>query len=115
LAKEVIRIFSDQLNVCELRKIATPVNDDKRGSNKLLQAILAQKVGLEGARSVFGPIVGVYDMRTGDAHPTSSKIGEALKLAGIDETKSFLRQGEQLISNFGQSIWKIRKLLFDET
>ena len=51
-------------------------------------------------------------MRVGDAHPTSSMIGDALMLAGIDENKSFLRQGEQLISNVGQSIWWIGKLLF---
>lgn len=114
LAKEVIRIFSDQLNVCDLRKIATPVDKDERGSNMLLQDILAQKIGVEKARSVFDPIVGVYRMRIGDAHPTSSKIGEALNLAEINESQSFLRQGEQLISNFGRSLWKIRKLLFDE-
>jgi hypothetical protein len=54
-------------------------------------------------------------MRVGDAHPTSSKIGDALKIAGVDESKSFLRQGEQLISNFGQSIWRIGKLLFEKS
>jgi len=54
-------------------------------------------------------------MRVGDAHPTSSKIGDALKLAEIDESKSFLRQGEQLISNFGRSIWWIGKLLFEKS
>ncbi len=43
-------------------------------------------------------------MRLGDAHPTSSKIGEALKLAGIDATASYLRQGEQLIRNFGHAV-----------
>jgi len=73
---------------------------------------LAQKVGVVKARKIFGPIVGVYDMRVGDAHPTSSTIVDALMLAGIDEGKSFLRQGEQMISNFGQSIWRIGKSLF---
>ena len=51
-------------------------------------------------------------MRLGDAHPTGSKIEEAIKLAGIDENQSFLRQGEQLISNFGQAIWYIGSILF---
>ena len=51
-------------------------------------------------------------MRLGDAHPTRSKIGDALNLAGIDENKSFLRQGEQLISNFGQAIWHIGQSIF---
>ncbi|GKI49614.1 hypothetical protein NUBL2888_48710 [Klebsiella pneumoniae] len=114
LAKELVRVFSDRLNVRELRKLSTHANKDKLGSNKLLEDILAQKIGQEKARKVFGPIAGVYDMRVGDAHPTSSKIGDALKLAGIDGNNSYLKQGEQLISNFGQSIWWIGKLLFEE-
>ncbi len=114
LAKELIRIFSDRLDVRVLRKLSTHSDKEKLGSIKLLQDVLAQKVGAEKAREVFGPIVGVYDMRLGDAHPTSSKIGDALKLAGIDESKSFMRQGEQLISNFGQSIWEIGRLLFEK-
>lgn len=112
LAKELVRVFSDRLNIRELRKLSTHADKEKLGSNKLLQDILAQKVGAEKARQVFGSIVGAYDMRVGDAHPTGSKISEAIKLAGIDEEKSFLRQGEQLISNFGQSIWWVGKLLF---
>ncbi len=112
LAKELVRVFSERLNVRELRKLSTHAEKEKLGSNKLLQDVLAQKVGVDKARKIFGAIVGAYDMRVGDAHPTSSKIGDALKLAGIDESKSFLRQGEQLISNFRQSIWWIGKLIF---
>ncbi|PSJ48169.1 hypothetical protein C7H85_00610 [Zobellella endophytica] len=112
LAKEVVRVFSDRLNIRELRKISTHVDKKKLGSNKLLQDILSQKVGVEKARKVFGPIVGVYDMRVGDAHPTGSKIGEALELAGIDQAASYLRQGEQLIHNFGKSVWLIGRLMF---
>ncbi|WP_432340081.1 hypothetical protein [Yersinia enterocolitica] len=114
LAKELVRVFSDRLDVRELRKLSTHSSKDKLGSNKLLENVLAQKIGPEKARKVFGPIAGAYDMRVGDAHPTSSKIGDALKLAGIDESNSFLQQGEQLISNFGQSIWWVGKLLFEK-
>jgi hypothetical protein len=114
LAKELVRVFSDRLDVRTLRKLSTNAEKEKLASNKLLQDVLAQKVGIDRARQIFGAIVGAYDMRVGDAHPTSSKIGEALKLAGVDESSSFLRQGEQLISNFGQSIWWIGKLLFGQ-
>lgn len=114
LAKEIVRVFSDRLNAKELRNLSTHSNKDKLGSNKLLQDILSQKVGDDTARKVFGPIVGAYDMRVGDAHPTSSKIDEALKLAGIDDENSFLRQGQQLISNVGQSIWWIGKMMFEK-
>lgn len=114
LAKELVRVFSDRLDVRELRKLSTHAEKEKLASNKLLQDVLAQKVGADRARLVFGAIVGAYDMRVGDAHPTSSKIGDALKLARIDENSSFLRQGEQLISNFGQSVWWIGKFLFEK-
>ena len=114
LAKEIVRVFSDRINVRELRTLSTHPDKDKLGSNKLLQDVLAQKVGADTARKVFGPIVGAYDMRVGDAHPTSSKIGEALELAGIDDENSFLKQGQQLISNFGQSIWWMGKMMFEK-
>lgn len=112
LAKEIIRVLSDRLNVRDLRKLSTHLEKEKLGSNKLLQDVLAKQVGEERARQVLGPVVGAYDMRIGDAHPTGSKIGEALKLAGIDESRSYLRQGEQLIHNVGHSVWWIGKLLF---
>ncbi|WP_086480463.1 hypothetical protein [Oceanospirillum sanctuarii] len=112
LAKEIVRAFSDRLNVKELRTLSKHENKDKLGSIKILQDILSQKVGNDDARRVFGPIVGAYDMRIGDAHPTSSGIGEALELAGIDKESSFLRQGQQLISNVGESIFMIGKLMF---
>jgi len=115
LAKELVRVFSDRLDVRELRKLSTHSDKEKLGSNKLLQDVLAQKIGADKAHQVFSPIVGAYEMRVGDAHPTSSKIADALKLVGIDESKSFLRQGEQLISNFGQSIRWIGKYLFEKT
>jgi len=82
LAKELVRVFSDRLDVRELRKFSTHAEKKKLGSNKLLHDVLAQKVGIEKAHLVFGPIVGAYDMRVGDAHPTGSKIADALKLAG---------------------------------
>lgn len=112
LAKELVRIFSDRLDVRALRKLSNHPDKDKLGSNKLLQSILAQKAGEERAREVFAAIAGAYDMRLGDAHPTSSKISEALKLAGIDAAASYLRQGEQLIRNFGHAVWRIGSLLF---
>lgn len=114
LAKEIIRVFSDRLNVRELRKLSTRTDKDRLGSNKLLQDVLAKHVGEERARLVLGPIVGAYDMRVGDAHPTGSRIDEALELAGIDGTYSYLRQGEQLIHNVGRSVWWTGKLLFEK-
>jgi hypothetical protein len=114
LAKELVRLFSDRLNVRDLRKLSVHADKEKLGSNKLLQDVLAIKVGADKARDVFAVIAGAYDMRVGDAHPTGSKVADAIKLAGIDQSISFLRQGEQLIHNFGRSVWFIGKLLFGQ-
>lgn len=54
-------------------------------------------------------------MRVGDAHPTGSKVTDAIKLAGVNEEDLPLRQGEQLIHNVGRSTWHTGKLLFGET
>jgi hypothetical protein len=113
LAKELVRVFSDRLNVRELRKLSTHSDKEKLGSNKLLQDILAQKIGVDKAKEIFSCIAGAYDMRVGDAHPTGSKIGDAIKLAGINQDNSFMRQGEQLIHNFGRAVWLTGKLLFE--
>jgi len=114
LAKEIVRVFSDRLSVRELRKISNQAEKDKLGSNKLLEGVLAQRVGADRAREINGPIVGAYDMRVGDAHPTGSGIGDALKLAKVDSNLSFLRQGEQLIFSFGRSVWLTAKSLLDQ-
>ena len=115
LAKELVRIFTDRLNIPELRKISTHSEKKKLRSNKLLESVLAQKVGEAKARNVCGVIAGAYDMRLGDSHPTSSEIADAMKLAEIDESQSFLRQGEQLIDNFAHSVWCIGSLLFGQS
>ena len=114
LAKELVRVFTDRLNIRELRKLSTRAEKEKLGSNKLLQDILSQKSGTEKASQVFSQIAGAYDMRVGDAHPTGSKVTDAIKLAGIDQNSSYLRQGEQLIKNFGKSVWFIGKLLYGQ-
>ncbi|ENE1253295.1 hypothetical protein ABM187_003509 [Stenotrophomonas maltophilia] len=112
LAKDLIRSFSDRIDVSALRKISTNKNKDQLKANKLLQDILATKVGEEEARKVLGPIFGTYDLRVGDAHPTGSGVEDALKLVDIDPNDSPLRQGQALIHNFGYAIWLIGRGLF---
>ncbi|STY62998.1 hypothetical protein M3704_05815 [Mannheimia haemolytica] len=112
LAKDLVRVFTDRLNLKSLREISQHKDKDKLGSNKLLQDIISQKIGDDKAKSLFSNIFGIYDMRLGDAHPTGSKIDEAIKLAGIDENLSYLQQGEQLIRNLQKSISYIGYVLF---
>jgi hypothetical protein len=112
LAKELVRLFTDRMDIRSLRELSKHSEKTKLGSNKLLQDILSQFVGPDRAREIYGPIVGAYDMRLGDAHPTSSKIADALKLAGVNENASPLRQGEELIYRFGLAVWEAGRAMF---
>ncbi|RKG37229.1 hypothetical protein [Acinetobacter sp. WCHAc060007] len=113
LAKELARFFSERLNKKALKQLSNHKLKNDLGSNKLFESILADKVGEDKARQMFGIIAGIYDMRNGDAHIAGSKITDAIKLAGIDDSQSYLRQGQQLIDNLARSIYFIIRRLFD--
>jgi hypothetical protein len=112
LAKELHRNFGDRLNVPVLRQIST--HQSKLGSIKSLESILASISTPELAHRVLAKIVGVYDLRVGDAHPTSSAIEEAFLLAGIDRSRSPLRQAEQMIDNYANAIWGVGRIICDD-
>ena len=113
LAKEIIRIFSDRLNIKELRKLSILDDEVKNnlGSNKLLESILAGHIkDKEEAHKIFTIIFMTYELRLADAHPVESNISEILRTANIDSSLSFIRQGKQLISHFSNSIHKMGTL-----
>ena len=114
LAKELTRFFSERLNKKALKQLSNHKLKNDLGSNKLFESILADKVGEDKARQMFGIIAGIYDMRNGDAHISGSKITDAIKLAEVDDSLSYLRQGQQLIDNLARSIYFIIRKLFDE-
>ena len=64
---------------------------------------------------MFGAVFGVYELRIGDAHPTSSKISDSLKLLNINLDDPYINQGKHMIDYFGYSIWQIGKALVDES
>ena len=113
LAKELARFFSERLNKKALKQLSNHKSKNDLGSNKLFESILADKVGADKARQMFGIIAGIYDMRNGDAHIVGSKITDAIKLAEVDDSLSYLRQGQQLIDNLARSIYFIIRNLFD--
>ncbi len=43
------------------------------------------------------PLVGIYELRLGDAHLPSEKIAEAFALIGLDADAPPLAQGQQLL------------------
>lgn len=97
LAKDLARLTADSFDTGLLCEIAPPQKGEKLGSLKLLERVLATLIGADNAYDLLGPLVGVYNLRLGDAHLPSVKLNEARALARLEENASNLQQGFQLI------------------
>jgi hypothetical protein len=96
LAKDIYRAVVENLDLDVLRSIFDPANKDL-GSIKLIEKILEKYVNQKIARNCTKHLAGIYKLRIGDAHKTSSDLDDAFNLAGIDRTCSITRQAMQLI------------------
>lgn len=97
LAKDIARIIIDDINTEELQKIVIPQKGTKWGSLKTIENLLAQKIPKESARHILSPLVGIYELRHGDAHLPSSNIESSFKLINIDRTLPEIQQGYELL------------------
>lgn len=107
LAKDIARILADDINIEELQKIAIPPKGTKWGSLKTVENLLALKISKDAAREILRPLVGVYELRHGDAHLPSSDIEDAYKLIGIDRESPYVLQGYQMIYSCVDNLHKI--------
>ena len=97
LAKDVARIIADDIDTESLQKIAIPPKGTKWGSIKTVEKLLALKIPTETARKITSPLVGVYELRHGDAHLPSSEIDKAFTLLNINTSLPTVLQGYQLL------------------
>lgn len=113
LAKDIARIIVDDINIEELQKIAIPPKGTKWGSLKTIENLLALKITKDAAREVLSPLVGVYELRHGDAHLPSSDIENAFNLIGIDRKSPHVLQGYQMlyscVDNLHKILWIIKR------
>lgn len=111
LAKDMVRVFLERLDLSLLRELTHITKSEKLGSIKLLERLLTQYTSEENARFRCSIFVGVYELRIGDAHPAESKIEDALRLARIDTSLSYLKQGTQLLVNFANALRTVGLIL----
>jgi hypothetical protein len=97
LAKDIARLTADSINVAPLHRIAPLEKGEKRGSLKSLERVLATLIPADDARKMVGPLVGIYNLRIGDAHLTASELDEDFELAHVDRNATPLEQGLQLL------------------
>jgi hypothetical protein len=111
LAKDVARLTADSIDAAAIQTIVAPPKGTKWGSLKSLENLLAKKIGPEKARILLGSLVGVYELRNGDAHLPSSDVDEAFNLIGINQDIPFVHQGYQLLHSCVSSIYGIVNIL----
>ena len=111
LAKDLVRVFLERIDLSLLRELAHITKSEKLRSIKLLERLLAQYISEENARFRCSIFVGINELRIGDAHPAESKIEDALRLARINTSLSYLKQGTQLLVNFANALRNIGLIL----
>lgn len=111
LAKDIARLTADSIDVSAIQQIVKPPKEDKWGSLKSLEKLLATKIAPDLAHKIMGSLFGTYDLRLCDAHLPSSKIDESLKLLKIDSSMPFIFQGYNLLCSCVDSIYKIIDIL----
>jgi len=111
LAKDIARLTADSFDTSALQFVAAPPKGEKWGSLKSLEKVLGSIIPADKARTLMSPLVGIYEMRLGDAHLPSEKIEEAFALVGIERTLPTVVQGAQLLAAAGWSLHRASRIL----
>ena len=111
LAKDIARIIVDDIDIESIQKIAVPPKNTKWGSLKTIENLLAIKIHSEDARKILSPIVGIYELRHGDAHLPSSDIENSFSLIQINRSLPYVTQGYQMIYACVDNLYVILRIL----
>lgn len=107
LAKEVVRVVIEHIDVATLNRIVPPPCNERWGSLKSLEKVLASVRGERSARAALGPLQGIYNLRLADAHIASEDLDEAYALAHIDRSLPCVMQGRDLLATCVTSLHRI--------
>lgn len=106
LSKELTKFIIERMNNDNLNKLVSK-ELHKMGTIKKLENILT-KIGLNG-REMTSILVGVYELRQGDTHLSSSDYSDAFKLVKINLNQPFPLIGKELIKNVTDCLIHIYK------
>jgi len=108
LAKDIARLTADSIDKKELQKLLTLPDKEKLGSLKSLEKVLAMSTGDEKAKSLMGPLFGIYDLRLADAHLPAADLKVALGLVKVNRDEPGVFQGFRLID---YTVWTLVQIV----
>jgi hypothetical protein len=111
LAKDLARLTADSLDLGALHQLVPAAKTEKLRTLKSLERLLATLTDAADARRIIEPLVGVYQLRLGDAHMPSAEIAGAFAVLGLDRNASSLQQGTQLLHATVSAIYRINEIL----
>jgi hypothetical protein len=104
LAKDLARLTADRIDVAPLRTVCAPPKGQTWGSLKSLENALGTILQKDHARSLLTPLVGIYELRLGDAHLPSSAVDDAFDMIGIDRSTHAIGQGFQMLARTANAL-----------
>lgn len=111
LAKDLARLSADLIDQRALHAIAPPHGGEGTGSLRSLERVLATLVKPDVARQLTSKLVGIYELRLGDAHLPSAKLEEAMNLATIPSHLSWPMKGADMLHIFVTSFLEIARVV----
>ena len=113
LAKQITRLIIETLNQNSFRKFAKVEKDEKIGSLKLLERVLAECVGKDRAYDLMSPLHAIYTLRNSDSHIPGKDIENAFDTLGIAPDGQLIRQGGRMIFVAAKTLHGIAKVFMD--
>lgn len=102
---------AESFDLSALRGVIQLPSGENWGTLKSLEKVLGTIINPDDARALLTPLVGIYELRGGDAHLPSSDIEEAFALVNISPTDPPIEKGKLLIQAWVNALKAITKVL----
>jgi hypothetical protein len=98
LASNLTKLIAERIDASKIKAtLKLPKEDQKLGSLKSLERLVASHVRETRARELLGTLFGIYDLRLADAHLSSSDVESGYARCGVDPLANPTEQGREMI------------------
>lgn len=111
LAKDLARITVDDIDLKGLQEIIPLLPNEKRGSLKSLERIVAKLTDDSIAATKMSALFHIYDLRLADAHLASSEADATLQKLGLDMNLPAVIQGRDMLVSLVDAIYGLVALI----